>query len=325
MQSSSGGGATALSEAIIRNGGIVFGACYSQDFKSAEFTRVDSVKELYKLKSSKYIETSKRIFENGEYKVLWTVVAETLAQGREVLFIGLGCDVAALKSFLRVKNINTDKLFTVDLICFGATSQEVHRQYVEALEKKFHSKIVNFTVRGKKKGWTPPYIMAEFENGKSFYAPFYDSDYGRTFGLYSRPSCYSCKFKGHNHQSDITCGDYWGLNKDMDGYNPNGVSVFIVRTQRGHDLLSKIDTDEFFLKATDVKFAVNHNTQYFNSRNKPQDHEKFFQDLQNVGLHRAITNHYGKIKYLLFPVKGCIAKFLPSSLKRALKKLLRRQ
>ena len=275
---------------------------------------------MQKLKGSKYVETQKRIFRDGEYKPLWPSVAEKLEIGKKVLFIGLGCDVAALKSFLKFKQIDTSNLFTVDLICFGPTSPIVHRQYTEALEKKYNSKIISFTVRGKKFGWVPAYIMAEFENGKKFDTHFYNSDYGIAFSRYARPSCYQCKFRGRDHQADITVGDYWGLTKDMNGYNNNGVSIFIVRTQRGEELIKKINKQGFTLQSTDVTFAIDHNHMYFECRQKPKDHEKFFQDLQNFGLHRAVKNSYGSVKYFLRPLRNRAAKILPYPIKNFLKK-----
>lgn len=259
MQSSSGGGATAISRAIIKEGGIVFGACYSSDYKAAEFACIEREQDLYRLKTSKYIETDKKVFHDGEYKSLWQLTGDKLQSGHEVLFTGLGCDVAALKSFLNANKIDASKLFTIDLFCYGPTLKEVHRQYVSSLERKYNSCVVNFSVRYKKQGWVPSYIMAEFQNGRKFYELFYNTDYGKAFAMYARRACYSCNFRGVNHNSDITVGDFWGINENMSGYNPNGVSIFIVHNQRGEELLRKIDGHEFTLQPADVEFAIENN------------------------------------------------------------------
>ena len=113
LASSSGGAAIAISEAIIKQGGVVFGACYSKDFRTAEFCCVENIKELSRLKGSKYVETSK--------KDLWPLVAEKLRTGKKILFIGLGCDVAALRSFVRANKLNDENLYAIDLICYGPT------------------------------------------------------------------------------------------------------------------------------------------------------------------------------------------------------------
>lgn len=312
LQSVSGGAATALSEAIINEGGTVFGACYSSDFKSAEFACIEDKKDLDKIKGSKYFPTRKRIFQNGEYKLLWDVVAEKLETGKKVLFTGLGCDVGALKFFLNNNGVDDSNLYTVDLICHGIGSQKVHVNYLETLEKKYNSKIIGFNTRVKKCGWGPQYMTAEFENGKNFSTPFRGSDYHMTFvtfNIFARKACYSCKFKGKNHQADITVGDYWGLKKDMSGYNHNGVSIFIVRTEKGEELINKIGKNEFMLQPADISFALSHNRLYFKCPAISKDYEKFFDDLKTVGLHKAVMNHYGRIKYLLRPVKNFLKKF----------------
>lgn len=322
LQSSSGGAATIISELILTWGGVIFGSAYSADFRSAEFALIERKEDLHRLKGSKYSETSKRVFHDGEYKALWPLVAEKLESGLTVLFTGLGCDVAALKSFLKARGTDTSKLYTIDLICFGPTLQEVHRQYIETLERKYKSRITNFTVRYKKHGWTPLYILAEFENGRKFCTDFYASDYGKAFSLYARRVCYGCNFRGKNHQADITVGDFWGLTPDMAGYNRNGVSVFIVRTEKGEELIRKIDTKEFSIQEVDAEFVINHNKMYFRRREKKAGYDKFCEDLKDAGLHKAIMNHYGLVKYYLVPVKNYVKRFIPSSVKRFIKAVM---
>ena len=324
LQSASGGAASVLAQAVIRNGGAVFGASYSADFRTAEYAYIEKPEDLGRLKGSKYIPTLKRVLVNGEYVPLWPLAAEKLKEGKEILFTGLGCDVAALKSYLKANHVDSSRLYTVDLICYGPAIPEVHRQYVETLEKKYHSRLKSFTVRHKAKGWTPPYIKAEFEDGRKFLTPFYDSDYGMAFGTYTREQCYKCRFKGANHQADITVGDYWGLTPDMKGWNDNGVSIFLVRTEKGEQLISRIDQQKFSLRPEDVNFAVENNSMYYASRTKPEDYGKFCDDLVSKGLHRAVMNHIGRMNYFKMKVKNYIKKYIPAPAKRLIKAILRR-
>ena len=329
LQSSSGGAATIISELILTGGGVIFGSAYSADFRSPEFALIERKEDLHRLKGSKYAETSKRVFHDGEYRALWPLVAEKLESGLTVLFTGLGCDVAALKSFLKARGTDTSRLFTIDLICFGPTLQEVHRQYIETLERKYKSRITNFTVRYKKNGWTPAYIYAEFENGKNFCTEFYPSDYGRAFSRYARNVCYGCRFRGENHQSDITVGDFWGLDRNMEGWNKNGVSVLIVRSEKGEELIRKIDTKQFSIREVDAEFVIEHNPMYFKRREKVSDYDKFCEDLKTVGLHKAIVNHYGFMRYYLAPVKWyvkkCVIRLLPERVKSLIKAVIKRK
>ncbi len=325
LQSASGGGASVLSAIILTGGGATFGACYSPDFRTAEFACVESPEDLGRLKGSKYIPTLKRVLLDGEYVPLWPLVAEKLQEGREVLFTGLGCDVAALKSYLSANRVDSSRLYTVDLICFGPAIPEVHRQYVEGLEKKYHSRIKSFTVRHKAKGWTPPYIRAEFEDGREFLIPFYESDYGMSFSRFTREQCSKCRFKGTGHQADITVGDYWGMTPEMEGWNPDGVSIFIVRTEKGEDLISRIDPQEFALRAEDVRFVVENNPMYYESRKRPESYGKFCDDLVSVGLHRAVVNQMGRMNYCKMKVKKYLKEHIPAPAKRLIKAILRRQ
>lgn len=151
LQSASGGGATAIAEAFLSRGGIVFGVSYSQDFKSAEFVCASTPGELAKLKGSKYIESRKEILIDNKLQSIYKVVAEKLKSNNKVLFIGLGCEVAAMQSYLDTKYIDTTNLYLIDLICHGPTSPEVARQFIEKLEKKFKSKVISFSVRYKKR------------------------------------------------------------------------------------------------------------------------------------------------------------------------------
>ncbi|MBQ9628574.1 MAG: Coenzyme F420 hydrogenase/dehydrogenase, beta subunit C-terminal domain, partial [Synergistaceae bacterium] len=304
-------------------GGVIFGSVYSADFRTPEFVCIERKEDLCRLKGSKYAETSKRVFHEGEYRALWPLVAEKLESGLTVLFTGLGCDVAALKSFLKAKGTDTSRLYTLDLICYGSTLQEVHRQYIANLESKFKSRVINFTVRYKKHGWTPPYIFAEFENGRKFDTDFYASDYGKAFALYARRPCYNCNFRGNNHQSDITVGDFWGVNSKMEGWNKNGVSIMLVRTDKGEELIRGINAQEFSIHKTDAEFAVSHNGMYHKRREKLADYDKFCEDLKSIGLHKAIVNHYGFMKYYFGSVKSCVKRFIPGRIRRIIKAVMR--
>ena len=318
LSSASGGAASVLASVILEQGGSVFGACYSPDFMTAEYACVERAEELDRLKGSKYIPTQKRVMLDGEYTPLWPLVAHKLNEGREILFTGLGCDVAALHSYLKANRVDTSRLFTIDLICYGPTLPEVHRQYVLSLEAKYHSRLKSFTVRHKATGWTPLHIRAEFEDGREFTTPLNESDYGQAFSRYTREQCYKCRFKGAAHQADITLGDYWGLTQEMPGWNHNGVSILLVRTEKGQELLSRVDSQEFALREEDASFAVESNKMYYLSRKKPEDYNKFCNDLMTVGLHRAVINfNGGRLKQFVRRAK----KFIPSPLRRMLKKL----
>ena len=109
--SSSGGAAAGLIEAFIHSGGYV-AACL---FKGGEFV-FDITNDLDYAKNfagSKYVKSNP--------VNIYSKVAKELKTGNKVLFVGLPCQVAAVKNYVK----NTDNLYTIDLICHGSPSPQL--------------------------------------------------------------------------------------------------------------------------------------------------------------------------------------------------------
>lgn len=217
-------------------------------------------------------------------------VLSQISNGKNVLFIGLPCDVSGLLSVVRNCNGDMDKLFTVDLICHGPTSIEVHKEYLSSVEKKSKSSVDNFSVRYKKKGWSPPYVRADFKDGSILEKNFSSTSYGRAFHLFSRPSCYSCKFRGLGHCADLTIGDYWGLDKGMQEYNHMGVSLLLSKSSKGDELIRNLDSEIFCCNETNIEYSLGCNPNYFKDRKVDGRRETFARDLALEGLEIAVSN-----------------------------------
>lgn len=227
---SSGGLATAISNEFLDQGGIVYGAAYSDDYKKVIYLRTNSKKELEKLKGSKYAQA-----EKGN---IYRLISDDLKKGEKCLFIGLPCDVAAVVEFFK----HDKKLYTIELVCHGPTSNDVQRQYCANLEKKYASKIISFTNRYKKNGnWKPFFNYAQFENGKIYMEQFHQSSFGSAFRYLKRPSCYVCPIKDQLLMGDLMVGDYHYVEKGMGGYNPHGVSSAMVHNNKGKELISLVE------------------------------------------------------------------------------------
>ena len=290
FRSASGGAVSAISEAIIRQGGVVFGAAYSDDFKRVEYRCVDELEDLDSLRGSKYCVTSKEILIDNQTRSIFELLEEKIEEDRLVLFVGLGCDIGAVKTYCEAKQLNTDKLYTIDILCHGPTSALVHQRFVEDLENAHQSKLTFFSVKYKRYGWSSSYIHATFENGDIFEFPFYKSDYGLAFSYFSRLSCYNCKFRGAHHAADVTCGDHWGLAPSMSGYNGLGVSILFVRTPKGEELTEMIDGSDFHIETADTAFALQHNPMYYTCRTKYKKYDQFDKNLRERGLHYAVMH-----------------------------------
>lgn len=263
----SGGLATAISKKFLLSQGIVYGCAYSKTFNSVEYLRVTDISALEKLKTSKYSQAIK----NGIYKK----VIEDLHNGYKVLFIGLPCDVLAVRLAVPLQ-LQTD-LYLLELICHGPTSPKVHRQYIRELEKR--GAITSFSCRAKKNGeWKPFFIHVKFDDGSEHYEEFHKSAYGVAFRYLKRPSCYSCKIKGNRLAGDLMIGDYHYVEEGMKGYNAHGVSSALVHNEKGERLLSGLDNYGFYLVEIPERNAMGNGaiTRAIPAPNKQKDFEKVF-------------------------------------------------
>ena len=280
LQSASGGIATALSEYMLQQGGYVAGVAYSDDFHKAEYVLIDNILDIHKLKGSKYTDCDK--------KNIYSDVKKLVDAGEKVLFFGLPCVIGALYNYIKTRPEN---LLTCELICHGPTYAKVHSDYITFLEKKYKSKIIEFSVRHKNGAWIPAYLYAEFENGRIFQKPFYETEYGVAFSILSKKSCYSCKFKGNNRQGDIMIGDFWGATKEDVFWNKNGVSSIFAETEKGNFFLKA--TPGIVLFETTFERTVKKNPMLIESRSKFVNTEKFAEQLSKNGLMYAAKRAKG--------------------------------
>ena len=304
LQSASGGIATAMAEMMVASNGYVAGVAYDATYENAEYILVNDVEGIKKLRGSKYVESQK----NNIYRD----VKALLEQDERVLFIGLPCEVGALR---KIVGKEYDYLITCELICHGPTTQAVHHQYLQFLKNKYKSDIISFTVRYKKRGWTPLYLRAEFENGNVFEKPFYDTEYGVAFSIMSRKACFNCQFKGSECVGDIMIGDYWGLEKDNECWNDNGVSVVFVRTEKGETFIKGISNVKLF--STDFEHAIRENMNVVRVRLKPENYDSFSKMFIEHGLFYAVKSSQTP-KARIFSM---IKRVLPMSCVEILKKI----
>ena len=84
------------------------------------------------------------MFDGKNYRNVFLVVGERLQEGKIILFIGLGCDIAALNNYIESKDINNKNLYTVELICQGPTVTKVGRDYIDYIEKNIEQMLLIF-------------------------------------------------------------------------------------------------------------------------------------------------------------------------------------
>ena len=117
--SSSGGAFSVLARYVISQGGIVYGAVWTDDYAGVYHKGVETIEQLKLLRGSKYMQSDTR----DTYKK----VLQTLKSGRLVLFSGTPCQIKALLLYVGKKL--RKNLITVDVACYGAPSGKIWQAY----------------------------------------------------------------------------------------------------------------------------------------------------------------------------------------------------
>jgi coenzyme F420-reducing hydrogenase beta subunit len=250
-QSSSGGAASAIIKAFIENGGYVA----SCKFIDGEFGFVvtNNLELAKAFAGSKYVKSN----PIGIYRKIDAL----LRSGEKVLFIGLPCQVAALKRYI----YSADNLYTIDLICHGTPSplllKKCMKEYGYILEDL---KDLKFRINS---------IFGLNENGHGITRFHMIDDYLIDF-LYSvdyTENCYSCNYASMDRVADVTLGDSWGTN--LKSEVKMGISLILCQCDKGVELVKMADLE---LHDVDINNALAHNEQ-LNRPSKPNPkREKFF-------------------------------------------------
>lgn len=252
---------------------------------------INRFEDIDALKGSKYIDAN--------VNEVFPQIRELLEAGERVLFFGLPCKVAALYGYLKAR---PDNLLTCELVCHGPTYKTVHEQYLTYLEHKYNSRLSYFTVRYKKGEWKPPYLYAEFTNGKVFSRPLYNTEYGYAFSAMGLKRCYLCKFKGNDRTGDIMIGDFWGVRESDQSYNQRGVSVIFAETSKGLAFVK--GTLGIKLFAITFEEAVKDNPMVIRSRSKKDI--LFEEHFSEEGLFKAVDKSMGFRRKIQWKLYGCI-------------------
>ncbi len=307
LNSSSGGVFIAIAKYIIKENGVVFGAAYDEN-NNVNHISVEREEDLFKLQGSKYVQSNiLNTFKDAK---------ESLDKGKKVLFSGTPCQIRGLKNFL-LKDY--DNLITCDLVCHGVPSQKLFKTYLKSLEEKYQKKIKKYDFRNKdKKGWGLT-AKVTFEDGKSKYINSdFDSYYSNFLDCNTyRESCYNCKFTTTNRNTDITLADYWGiLSIHNDFYDEKGVSLILVNSKSGLDLLNNI-ADNIELIETDLNYAITKNKNLIQPSVRPEKRNNIYKNIDNSSCTNYIRDN---LRYKI-TLKKVLKIFISNKLKKILMKI----
>ena len=293
-QSSSGGIFSVLAEIILLNNGVVVGAAFDENMLVRHIL-VSRLEDLDKLRGSKYLQSN--------IGNIFLKIQQLLISNRLVLFSGTECQIVGLKKFLGKEYEN---LYTIDILCHGVPSPKVWRTYLNEQEKNFSARAMKVSFRNKVRGWKEFSLQIVFDNGEKYEEIFTKDRYMKFFlrNISLRPSCYKCKFKLLNRESDISLGDCWGIDSympDMD--DDKGTSIILIHSLKGKRLFNKCkdkliysvaETDLVLPPYSDSRISVTmhkNREKFFIFLNKGKSTEKLVKLVEN--------SHITRISFLI--------------------------
>ncbi len=283
--SSSGGMFTLLAEQVLAEGGVVFGARYSEDFHQVKMASTDEC-TLDDLRCSKYCQS----FSDGMYKQ----AAQCLKDGRKVMMVGTPCQIAAARRIFK----DHENLLLVDFLCGGVVPETAFADYTAYLEKRYRSKIKSINMRYKGFGWSKAGIRVTFENGKQ-YVSRYQFDYYYYYYYCSvctkNEPCLTCAFTAHT-DADITIADFWGYKAAGIPSDDKGLSLLCVYTDKGQAYADGI-ASRAVLHPLDARHAAYAYKEKFHSKAALSERERFLADVRKssfVGAAKRNRFKHGK-------------------------------
>lgn len=298
MKSSSGGLFSALAETIIREGGVVFGARFDEQWQVIH-SFAERKEELGRFRGSKYLQSAVgTCFQDAE---------SFLKKGRKVLFTGTPCQIAGLHHFLQKDYQN---LLTVAIACHSVPSPIVWKEYLKCFPTN-QIKDVNF--RDKRISWERYGLAIMKEGGKDFFQEHDNNMFMQLFlhGIISRPSCFKCPAKDGKCMADIIIGDPWGISQVAPSYvnDHRGVSFVACLTERGQSYFKSLS-----LETTTVSYAqvIEHNGGLTQIAKEPVERDAFWRTFSSESNKQDVLKRFAKpyMPSLTLRIKTFIRKFI---------------
>lgn len=281
LTSRSGAAFIALSDSILENNGVVYGAGYGSHFK-VEHHRAETKKARDEFKGSKYAQS---YISN-----VYNSIKRDLKDGRIVLFSGTPCQTAAVSAFVGKKLMTS--LYLIDIVCHGVAAPKIWDDYLCYLERKTGKHIISVDFRDKLKyGWSGLHresFMFEGEEQRRYFDYTFYSD------LQIRPSCHHCPYASVIRLSDITIGDFWGIEKINIDFNADdkGCSLVLCNTSKAKALFDKVKDALNIIPIEHLQDCIQPNMLHPTPVNEKQ--EQYLLDYKNYGF-EYVMNKYGRM------------------------------
>lgn len=284
--STSGGAFSVFADAAYREKGYVGGAVFNDDFSVRHILSAKR-EDIARIRGSKYIQSS--------FSGFYTAVKKALNEGDFVVVCGGPCQMAALRTFL---GKDYDNLILIDYICRGIGSPKAFQNYLRSFEKRYGSPVVHARAKAKDLGWRNLTQQVDLADGRRIFETSAESAWTSHFnrdGLFHRPSCHACRFRGFPRVSDITIADFWGVEKiKLENIKDKnlGLSLIMVNSKKGSSFFETVKK-KFNFQQVPFEMAVRGNAHlYRNVQQEPVDREEFYRALDRMSLQEALSVFY---------------------------------
>lgn len=305
LRSSSGGIFSVIAEHILNQKGVVFGACFDENF-NLRHDFVDNIIDLDKLRGSKYVQSK----IGKSYKM----TKKFLEEERLVLFVGTPCQIEGLRFYLSKDYKN---LICCDFICHGVSSPKIWNKFILEKQQKYNSKVKNVSFRDKNRGWKQYSMILKFENNHVYNKDLNKDTMLRAYlsNICLRPSCYRCKYKTVDRASDLTFADFWRVDDVYPNINDDkGISLLLINSEKGQNIFDNI-SDKIISEKVDFINQVSNIETLTTSVKENNNRSKFFKEVDDNNL-EFVINKYCKIK-----VMNIIRFLIPRKIKLVIKNM----
>lgn len=194
------------------------------------------------------------------------------------------------------KKAITEKLLTVEILCYGVPSPQIWADYIDHLEKKY-GKLLKYSFRDERDGWSNSYYhCANFENGTELYRTKELQAFASLFGTRAnmRESCFNCRFSSMHRCADITIGDCWGIEHIDKGFaDSGGVSQVMINTEKGRLFWNTI-REHFDIVDVDLDRLAQYNSVLSYPAKRPDEYNAFWGTYEKRGFD-AIMKKYTRL------------------------------
>lgn len=309
-KSASGGVFFSIATSFLKSGGWVCGAIMKKQKGKMIIKHIvsNNIEDIKKMQGSKYVQSN--------IQEALSDIKDLENKGEKILFCGTPCQCSAVKS----KSGKYKKIYFIDLICHGVPSEKMFNDFLNN-KLKTNEEIEEYIFRDKTKrrGYISKKTTKKGTKQKTTYTPAYLESFYQLFltSKIFRENCYNCQFATSKRISDLTIGDYWGIEEEFKELFKIGKmskeyswSCILVNNQKGQELIKEYGNDLEIIKSN-LESITKYNGQLNCPSKYPKNRNKIFKDYQKFGyekLEKDFIKNTGLIKYYLLKLRFILLK-----------------